>query len=484
MKLRAGIALLAACAAVLFAAKTAANGRFPAANQIVVDPSDPSHIVVRTTYGLLVSQDGGQAWDWICEQSVQWSGQYDPPVTITEDGTLIAGIYDHLGVGTQAGCVWDRPAPLEMKNVIDVSTQKDDPAVAVALTSNGQNGMFVTQVWRSSNNGKDWTQLGVDLPIDFVGLTIDVAPSDPSSLAVTGQIGKGGPGVLERSSDGGMTWERRDIHGTDLDHAPYLGAVDPTDPLKLYIRLSGSKGTLLVTSNGGESWQEAFVGQGVLKGFALSPDGSELLVGGETDGIHRIKTADLSKEKVSDIHAQCLVWAKDGVYACAPEAKDGFTVGKSVDSGKTFTALNHLACVRGPLMCDAATEVGKSCPAVWQATAELIDQPSCPEGTGGSSGTGGAGGAGAAGGSAGSAGSGNGGGGATMDTGGSGGNGGGETGGGGCGCITAGRSNAAAPVGGAAIMLAALAGLARGRRRNARPLAVERCSPSHPRGLP
>lgn len=408
--------LLGAWAAVLLSALPAsANGRFPAANQIVVDPSSPDRIVARTTYGLLITEDGGQVWDWICEQAVEWTGQYDPPMAITQDGTLIAGIYDHLGVGTQGGCAWDRPLALEGKNVIDVSSQKDDPAVSVALTSNPSNGMFLTQVWRSSNNGKDWAQVGVDLPADFVGLTIDVAPSDPGYIAVTGQIGVGGPGVLERSSDGGMTWEQKSIPGTDLDHAPYLAAIDPSDPLKLYVRLTGSKSPLLVSPDGGETWQEVFAGMGILKGFALSPDGSALLVGGETDGIHRISTADLTAEKVSEVRAQCLVWASSGVYVCAPEAKDGFTVGRSDDEGKTFTALNHLACVRGPLMCEAMTDTGKTCPPAWPATAELIDTPSCPPSTGGSGG-GGASGTGATGGTgtggAGTGGSGNGAGGA------------------------------------------------------------------------
>src|SRR5690349_1126401 len=156
MKHRAWIrvlALSAGVAGVLAAAPAAANGRFPAANQIVIDPSNPDHILARTTYGLLTTEDGGQVWDWICEQAVQWTGQYDPPMAITKDGTLIAGVYDHLGVGTVGGCTWDRPVPLEGKNVVDVSTQKDDPAVVVALTSNPNNGMFLTQVWRSSNNG-------------------------------------------------------------------------------------------------------------------------------------------------------------------------------------------------------------------------------------------------------------------------------------------------------------------------------------------
>lgn len=462
MMRRNWVSVLMFSIAVLAPANARANGRFPAANQIVVAPSDPNHIVVRTTYGILVSRDGGKAWDWICEQAVEWTGQYDPPVTLTKNGALIAGIYDHLGVGTQGGCVWDRPPPLDQQYVVDVSTQKNDTQVVVALTSNPiAGGMFITQVWRSSDNGANWTQLGVDLPSDFVGTTLDVAPSDPKFIVASGQIGKGGPGVLQVSNDDGMTWVKHDIPGTDIDHVPYIAGIDPNDPLKIYVRLTGAQGVLLATSNGGGSWTNVFTGQGILKGFALAPDGSSILAGGETDGIHQISTADFSETQISTVHAQCLVWTENAIFACGPEAKDGFTVGKSVDGGKTFTPLNLLACVRGPLECDPATDVAMTCPAVWPATAELIDTASCSMNMGGAGGAGGAGaGVGGSGGvMEGSSSSSSG-----ASTSGAGGGPGSTDGNGSCGTCGVG-STSGKPLGGIVLALAGAASLSRVRRR-------------------
>jgi len=451
--------LLTFAVAGLVPATAAANGRFPAANQIVVDPTDSNHLVVRTTYGILVSSDGGKAWDWVCEQAVEWTGQYDPPVTLTKDGTLIAGVYDHLGVGTQGGCAWDRPAPLEQKNVIDVSTQKNDTQVAVALTSNAMaGGMFVTQVWRSSDNGAAWAKVGIDLPTDFVGTTLDVAPSDPKFIIASGQIGKGGPGVLQVSNDDGMTWVKHDIPGTDIDHVPYIAAIDPNDPLKIYVRLTGPQGVLLATADGGGSWTTVFTGQGILKGFALAPDGSSILAGGETDGIHQISTADFSETQISTVHAQCLVWTESAIFACGPEAKDGYTVGKSVDGGKTFTPLIWLAWVGGPRQGVGTTDVGMAGPAVWPATAELIDTASCAMGTGGAGGAGGAGvgGSGGSGESSSSSSSG-------ASTSGAGG-GPGNTDGTGCGTCGVG-STSGKPLGGIVLAVAGAASLLRARRR-------------------
>src|SRR5262245_66324806 len=56
--LRAGMAAFVAVVGLTSQAR--ANGRFPAAGQVVVDPGDKQHIVLRTTYGILQTTDGGK----------------------------------------------------------------------------------------------------------------------------------------------------------------------------------------------------------------------------------------------------------------------------------------------------------------------------------------------------------------------------------------------------------------------------------------
>ena len=100
MKLRP-FGFAAAAAVTLAGLPALANGRFPAAGQIVVDPSNPTHLLVRTTYGLNVSNDGGAHWSWICESAIGYGGTEDPMVAITADGTIIAGIFEGLSVTYQ-----------------------------------------------------------------------------------------------------------------------------------------------------------------------------------------------------------------------------------------------------------------------------------------------------------------------------------------------------------------------------------------------
>lgn len=46
-----------------------ANGRFPAAQQVVLGPGARSDVItLRTTFGPLVSRDGGRGFRWYCEE--------------------------------------------------------------------------------------------------------------------------------------------------------------------------------------------------------------------------------------------------------------------------------------------------------------------------------------------------------------------------------------------------------------------------------
>jgi MYXO-CTERM domain-containing protein len=213
--------------------------------------------------------------------------------------------------------------------------------------------------------------------------------------------------------------------------------------------LTGSPGRLLVSTDSGKMWSEAFKGMGILKGFALSPDGKIIAVGGEGDGIWRAPTDTLQFEQRSKVGVQCLAWSTVGLYACAGEFKASFTVGLSTDEGASFTPVMHLACVRGPLMCGPETDVGQQCPSVWPATADLIDQPSCmPDAGGGGSGGGGGGTDGG-----------------TPDAGPGSGGGGGKGDEGGCGCHTASPDS---PGWGALLLGLGLIGAARRARTSSR----------------
>jgi hypothetical protein len=374
-----------------------ANGRFPSAGHVEVDPADPAHIVLRATYGLVVTRDGGSRWDWVCENAMSFSGIWDPPVGITAMGAVLVGLPDGLSVSTPDACQFSRAAALEGKFVADLAVDKKNPARAVVLTSIPLGATFDTRLFSTDDGGLSFVQAGGVFPENLRGLTVDLAPSDPMTVYVSGVLAGPIPrGVVLRSSNGGASYDILDVPFSDDAHGPFIGAVDPQNASRLYVRLDGIPGRLLVSEDGGTGWQEIFSGEGTLLAFALSPDGETLVVGGEKDGIWRTPVPDWAFEQTSHVHPRCLRWVEGGIYACTEQVLDGFSVGLSVTEGSTFQPLSKLSDLCGPVPCKTPL-----CASEWPVLRDTINATSCEQEGSSSSGASGAGGAGGMGGAGG-----------------------------------------------------------------------------------
>jgi uncharacterized membrane protein YgcG len=374
-----------------------ANGRYPTAGQIAIDPADPAHIVIRATYGIVTTSDGGAHWSWICENALGYNGFEDPMMAITKDGSVLAGLFVGLNVTHDRGCQWDLAGQgLEKRYVVDLSTERADPAKSVLIISNGMGkDVFLTQLWESSDNAKTWTQAGVNLSSSFLARTVDSAPSDPSRIYVSGRFGSPEyTGALQRSKDRGKTWESLPIPNSNDLNLPYIAAIDPKDPNIVYVRLDGDpKDSLQISKNGGDTWTEALVTPESLLGFALSPDGATIAIGTDVPGTDKsglwtAPTSTLAFTKVSALSIRCLTWTEQGLFACTDQYRDGFAAGLSTDGGKTFSPLLNLQTLCGPLACDGATSTGKVCPDLWGLTQITIQACKGDAGPGGGSGNG------------------------------------------------------------------------------------------------
>ena len=350
-----------------------ANGRFPFANQLVVDPGDDTHLVLRTTYGLLQSDDAGKHWNWLCEKSIGYTGILDPAIGVTKDGTILAGIFDGLSVTHDRGCNWPHaPGDLDKQYVIDVAIEPRTPTNAVAITASGLDDAGTRVIIaQTSDDGKTWTPAGVSIPADFTAETIDVAPSDPKRLYVSGYFGTPHVAAIERSDDRGATWTRLPIALAGID-IPYIGAIDPDDENLVYVRLDGDlNDSLVVTRDGGTTWTKVATFEADVLGFAISPDGSRIAAGGTKDGLKIASKSDLSFKQTSRIQVRCLTWSARGLYACAAEFPDLFTVGLTTDEGATFAQLYHLSDL-AQKVCPSSSNTGTLCPADWPGVQDLL----------------------------------------------------------------------------------------------------------------
>jgi len=368
---RAQLALGAATVVTLVSQSLWANGRFPNADHMVVDANDTDHMVVRATFGIVQTFDAGQSWSWLCEPAVGYGGTDDPAIGVTSLGHLLVGIRDGVARGSIGGCDWATdPTGTAGLRIVDLAVDVTDPTIAIAISGDGDDGAPRIVVTETVDEGATWAALGPDLEIDLLPQTIDAAPSDPQRLYISAVAGVSNDPVIERSFDRGASWTRIPI---DIDGAErtFISAISPSDPDVIYLRVTGeTEDRLFLSEDAADSFTQLVALEGDMLGFALAPDGTKVAVGMKQGGVHVANTSDHVFEKASDGGVRCLSWATTGLFACANEGDDGFTVGRSDDAGANFVPLYHLLDII-LLDCPARTDTGDTCPALFDA---LLDQ--------------------------------------------------------------------------------------------------------------
>jgi photosystem II stability/assembly factor-like uncharacterized protein len=364
-------------AACLCASPSAwANGRFPRADQLVAVPGQPQILVLRTTFGLLFSRDAGESWTWLCESAAGFAGEEDPALAALAGGTLLAGLSSGLAQSTDPFCAW-RLAELSETplQIVDLSVRPLDPLGAVALaweqTPSANAFGYASRFYATSDAGATWQAYGTGIDPGVLVLTLDVAPTDAHRLYASGIRPAARTAALFVSTDDGQSWSERPVpFESPREQGVYIAGVDPLTPERLYLRTSGAESSrLLVTHDAGSSFEEVFSGRSLL-GFALSPDGSEIYVGGPDNGLWVATRAGANFEQRSSIPIVCLMSSGSLLYACSNELT-GFALGVSLDGGHEFSAKLHLADVRGPLACPESTS-GSQCAADWPSVAARI----------------------------------------------------------------------------------------------------------------
>jgi photosystem II stability/assembly factor-like uncharacterized protein len=367
----------------LLSAPALANGRFPAADQLVIDPGDEQHLLLRTTFGLLDSRDAGSSWSWICEGAVGYMG--DPALSVLLGGASVAAYFGALSVSAEQGCGW-KTTLLDTKAqyALDSTLDPGDASRALILTVSIDGSRHVSVL---SVDAAGTIAATLDVADGFVPNTIEVAPSRPERIYVTA-LTEPLASVLLVSDDRGQSWQTRPVHPYETSPL-FISAVDPTDPDKIYARVDGAlQDHLLVSADAGQHWSDVFSLDNEMLGFALSPDASRLAVGGLGAGLYVASSAELSFQPVPGAvqSLRCLKWTSAGLFACGDESVDGWTLARSTDQGQSFAPLWHVTDLV-PLACPAASTTGAVCPLAWPDVALVIGAESGAAGRAGASGT-------------------------------------------------------------------------------------------------
>jgi photosystem II stability/assembly factor-like uncharacterized protein len=376
--------------AALIASTAHANGRLPGATELAINRSDRDHLIARATFGMVQSFDGGGSWQWICERAVNVSGEADPPVAVTEDGTIVL-LPPARGtlISRDRGCTWEpAPAPFVESRAIDLTVDPNEPARVLVVLSSvdtiDDQGVVAYEnvLLETRDNARTWSEVS-RLPSSFFIETLEIAASDPDRIYVGGTSSTAPSlGIVQRSEDGGETWTETSVELPPGSGSMFISAIDPSDPDRLWVRLPARgdrfgilPAALIMSGDKGESWEmiAATANQAML-GFALSPDGTQLAYGGPGDGLF-IGASDGSDgfEKLSELRVRCLRWNSDGLYACGTESLgDPFSVGVSTDDGATFEPIYMIedTC---PQECPESTDFEMTCKDDWSALAPVLE---------------------------------------------------------------------------------------------------------------
>ena len=390
----ASLGLLAG-AAVLFSANEAhANGRFPESNQLIFSKTDHDLVLLRVTFGLLVSHDRGKTFDWVCEQSIGYSGVEDPMYATTPNGRFIATTFQGITGTDDQACSWKFAQGDGLTQVfVDLTQNPNDPANIVAFSSgylradDAGNTLFKSQLWETKDEGRSFTKLGPELDPQLLGYTLDVTKSDPNRIYLTAV--RGNAALLLTSRDHGTTWTEQQLPLVGTERSIWIAAIDPDDADKVFLRTSNNPdapGRLILrekdpTDPEKGTFKTLFTSKAPLDGFAISPDRSKIYVGSPLDGVYMAHTSDYQFTQQTTTAVKCLAAADDGLWACSNEGQlpVGFIAGISQDDGKTFSPVAHFCSIRGPLSCAQGSTTASLCVPVWPLQRDTLGCTDVPD---------------------------------------------------------------------------------------------------------
>jgi hypothetical protein len=374
---------------VLTSRIAAANGRFPAANQLVRRPGSTQNYALRSTFGLLVSNDGAKNWDWVCEQSFNFNGSTDAPTQYSAGGTILVGtFYGAYAAQNSNACQWDLVSTVPPKFVPDVTVRVDRPNTALVLISANDMTGYDTRLFDSQDDGKTFAERYKFDPTLIADGVESGGASNSMRVYVTAYRinGKNNDAVILVSDDDGKTFLEHPVPTDPIsERGIYIAGVDPTNADRVYVRTTGSLpddggantthpyNRLYVSEDGGKTFKVIFTAEGLtqmseqaLLGFALSADGSKIYTGGPVQGLNVASRTDFNFKKTSDLQLECLAMLDGVLWACS---RTQFALGTTVDDGANFTPVLELSQIRGPLACPPESSFNKNdaggCLTVW-----------------------------------------------------------------------------------------------------------------------
>ena len=342
------------------AAEAHANGRFPEA-QLMVTGRGPSAstLAVRATFGVLLSENSGATFRYLCEDVVLGTATvtYDPPIALDRDGRLLVTIWDGAFHVNPDHCGATRIPSLEKLHFSDLDVDASGNVVVAV----DQTGFFdgKSAIFRSTDGGATFARLA-ELPL-MAFVTVEIARTNPLRLWLTAK-GRDKSTAVYRSDDGGKTV----VEVTKLPRAddPYVAGIDPTNADRVWIRLAYIDATFVTrsalyrTDDAGKTWVLAADVPNLMLGFAVDATGKRVWLGGAGAGLQR-SFDGAPFVKLPDAPIRCLRHHEGKLWACLGSSTDTFGLSVSCDDGATLAPALDLHSVDGTFSCPSGSAEAK-----------------------------------------------------------------------------------------------------------------------------
>ena len=318
-------------------------------------------LVAGATWGLVFRDDG--AWSLGCAAAYGVDANVqDASLALDGAGVMVLGTYDGL-FESRDGCTFDRgPAPLDEGWTVAVATATDGSVLA-ALSSVSQ----ADQLYRRAVGGP-WAPHGGPLErlvsdLVFDGETLWMTTFRPRTAA-------GPPAVfLERSDDGGLTFEAWELPVVDSEYGAHLLAARDGE-VHLAVRHFEGEAVperLLRFADDAFTQVHAMV---QMEAGLWTEDG--LWVIARAGGLD-LAPDGVAFARIHDVAGRCLAAIDGELLACTDPARDGMALGAvTTDSVEPWLQLAELSALRA---CPAASEAAATCPMFREALAEDVQVP-------------------------------------------------------------------------------------------------------------
>ncbi len=378
MKRSLGHGLLLALALSLGAPPALANGRFPTAQQVVLGPGVRSDIIaLRTTFGLLVSRDGGRTFYWFCEDLLYYDyipgGNLDPSVEINANGEIVVG----FEVGAHAltdGCDSPNLGSVSGHEITDLTSTPDGNVLYATESTTGSRAYVLR-----ADTTLSFQRMGEGLE-RLLFVTLEVAPSRTDRVYATGYDTTASQTPrLVRSDDRGVT-----LRGLSPDQSlgdrAFVSGIDPTDADVVYLRVLDVFATrLLRSSDGGTHFDIVARLPDPMLGFAISDDGATVWYGSAEDGLYRSTDRGMHFTQVSTIPVNGLRYHGGALWIVTDWTSQPWALGRSMDGGEHFEGVLRFEDVLGPPVCATPSAGTSICSDRWAGFRSTLEPPRRPD---------------------------------------------------------------------------------------------------------